>query len=249
MKLSLSMERWQYPVIGAAVALNALLALRSDHPVSTWNIVLGTLWVVVAACLGLGLAIREERLATLCERDPATGLFNRRHFELCFKRALASTARRGEPLALLVIDVDGLKTINDTLGHAAGDQAIAIVAEALKEGCRTEDIAARWGGDEFVIVAPHTNEEQAEILSRRISVAVRAAGKKYSMEHTRNPLWVTVSVGCAIAQPHEAQTMSAAALFESADEAMYQRKAKRRAVTRRLEDGPRLEAVPAKRHA
>ena len=57
--VKLSSERWQYPVIGAAVALNALLALRSDHPVSTWNIVLGAIWVGVAAFLCLGLAIRE----------------------------------------------------------------------------------------------------------------------------------------------------------------------------------------------
>lgn len=240
--------RWQYPLIGFSVAANALLAFQGQAELTAWKIVLGAVWLLAAAALGLGFALREEKLSALCDLDGPTGMFNRRHFELCFKRDLSAAARHRQPLALFVIDVDGLKSINDRLGHRAGDQAIALVADALKKGCRTEDVAARWGGDEFVLLAPHTNAHQAEILARRISSAVRvqAAINSADAGATGKPSapWVTVSVGYAIADPDKASTLLAATLFAEADQAMYRRKASRVAPTARLDlvsAGPRQQ--------
>ena len=169
-------SRWQYPLTAALVAANALLAFQGQTALTPWKVVLGAIWLAAAGALGYAFARREERLCALCELDGPTGMFNRRHFELCFKRNLSETARHHQPLALFIIDVDGLKSINDRLGHRAGDAAIKLVADALRSGCRAEDIAARWGGDEFVVLAPHTNSHQAEILARRLSAAVRTQG-------------------------------------------------------------------------
>ena len=227
--------RWQYPLIAAAVAGNALLAFQGHATLTTGKLVLGAVWLLAAASLGSLFARREERLSALCELDPATAMFNRRHFEVCFKRNLAETARHRQPLALFVIDVDGLKSINDRLGHRAGDAAILLVAQALRRGCRTEDVAARWGGDEFVLLAPHTNAKQAEILARRISSAVRSQAATNSNEAgvqgQPSAPWVTVSVGYAIAEPDKASTLLASTLFAEADQAMYRRKASRAAPT------------------
>jgi diguanylate cyclase (GGDEF)-like protein len=230
--------RWQYPLIGSAVVANALLAFQGQSELTTWKLILGGVWLLAAAFLGYGFWRREQKLAALCELDAPTGLFNRRHFELCFKRNLAHSARHRQPLALLVIDVDGLKAINDRLGHRAGDAAIALVADALRKGCRAEDVAARWGGDEFVVLAPHTNAHQAEVLARRISAAVRlqAAMNSSDAQVSGQPSapWVTVSVGYAIGHPDKASTLMAATLFAEADQAMYRRKASRAAPTAKL---------------
>lgn len=231
--------RWQYPLIGSAIVANALLAFQGQANLTTWKLVLGGVWLVAAACLGYGFWRREQRLSELCELDGPTGLYNRRHFEHCFKRSLAQTARHRSPLALFVIDVDGLKAINDRLGHRAGDAAIALVADALRKGSRAEDVAARWGGDEFVVLAPHTNAHQAEFLARRISAAVRVQAAINSSDAVvagqPSAPWVTVSVGYAIADPDKASTLLASTLFAEADQAMYRRKASRAAPTAKLE--------------
>lgn len=230
--------RWQYPLIGSAVAANAMLAFQGQSQPTLGRWIVGAIWLLTAAALGYGFWRREQKLSALCELDGPTGLFNRRHFELCFKRSLALTARHRQPLALFVIDVDGLKAINDRLGHRAGDAAISLVAQALRKNCRTEDVAARWGGDEFVILAPHTNVHQAEILARRLSAAVRDEAATNSVDagvqQQASAPWVTVSVGYAIGHPDKASTLMASTLFSEADQAMYRRKTSRAAPTARL---------------
>lgn len=233
--VKLNHARWQYPLISVGVAANALLAFQGQDALTPWKLGVGSVWLVAAACLGYAFALREERLSSLCELDPLTGLFNRRHFELCFKRTLATSARDRTSMALLVIDVDGLKSINDRLGHRAGDAAIELVAEALRKSCRAGDLAARWGGDEFVVLAPHTNSRQAEVLARRICAAVRAeaAASSTGAELRGEPSapWVTASVGHAVALPDQAPGIQAATLFAEADQAMYRRKNLRRSPT------------------
>ena len=108
---------------------------------------------------------REKDINYLLYRDSLTELYNRRFFEEELKRL--DTGRQ-LPLAIVMIDVNGLKVINDTYGHKAGDEHLKKVAEILKNSIRQEDILARWAGDEFVILMPNTDYDAAKLLYRRI---------------------------------------------------------------------------------
>ncbi|QBP39735.1 GGDEF domain-containing protein [Paenisporosarcina antarctica] len=112
------------------------------------------------------LAFQNEEILYLSYYDQLTGLYNRRFYEAELKR-LDTT--RNLPLTLVVGDVNGLKLINDSFGHAIGDELLKKSAEAIKKGCRTDDIISRIGSDEFVILLPKTGAFEAEIIIKRIS--------------------------------------------------------------------------------
>jgi diguanylate cyclase (GGDEF)-like protein len=192
--------------------------------------------VAIAAGLGHLLAARERRLRALGATDQLTGLFNRRHLSDCLDRELALCARYPQPLALLVIDVDALKAINDTLGHRAGDDAICTVARALETCCRATDLAVRWGGDEFVVMAPHTDHAQATALSARIGAAVKQQSLARASEARLRGLSVapslSVSAGISIATADRPASLWPGTLFSEADRAMYEAKASRRSTQR-----------------
>lgn len=101
-------------------------------------------------------------------RDPLTNLYNRTFFRETAKREIERAKRYRRPLTFAFLDVDGLKTINDTLGHEAGDKALKKIAQAFFDNCRKTDIPVRWGGDEFLLLLPETNEEDASRLIIRI---------------------------------------------------------------------------------
>ena len=107
----------------------------------------------------------EERLRYLSFHDIMTGSYNRTYFEEELRRL---DTRRQVPLSIIIGDIDGLKTVNDTLGHRKGDQLIIKVAEVLKRMCRAEDMVCRWGGDEFAILLPKTDNATAEMIIDRI---------------------------------------------------------------------------------
>jgi|RhiMethySRZTD1v2_1073278.scaffolds.fasta_scaffold05117_14 GGDEF domain-containing protein len=123
---------------------------------------------LIQGCLGYLLGRRTDRLAELSDTDPLTGLANRR----ALQRRLTDEIRRGSryatPVSLLVLDVDGLKGINDRHGHAAGDAAIRRVAESVRATLRASDLGARWGGDEFAIVMPNATSAAAHHLGERL---------------------------------------------------------------------------------
>lgn len=207
--------RWFYAAAAGVLAMGLLVA--------PFNIYVGLVIVAAAGAIGYLLGRREDGLRTDSATDMLTGLFNRRYFELSLLRELALCARHGQPLALLMIDVDAMKKINDGGGHDAGDSAIRAVAEALRKTCRTTDLAARWGGDEFVVLVPQTSEAQAMALAQRISACVADGAAN------RGPaLGVRVSIGVAVAI---GRSISSSQLFARADAAMYDDKAKGR-------DGP-----------
>jgi diguanylate cyclase (GGDEF)-like protein len=110
-----------------------------------------------------------KRLAGL---DDLTSIANRRTFNDSLQRAVARCERSGQPLALIMIDLDDLKSINDRFGHSAGDEALCKTAEACQEAVRTGDLVARLGGDEFAIVLPDTNRRHAELVAQRIRECV-----------------------------------------------------------------------------
>jgi len=112
----------------------------------------------------------KQRLRYISFHDTLTGLYNRAYLEEEMKRL---DTERQLPLSLIMIDLNGLKLVNDTYGHEKGDEMLKTAAEIVKNNCREEDIIARWGGDEFVILLPQTNEQQLDKICKRIKNSVR----------------------------------------------------------------------------
>lgn len=169
-------------------------------------------------------------MTTEIPADDLTGLPLRGAFVAAARRALADTKARGVPCSLLVIDLDDFKTVNDTQGHLAGDAALVLVAELLRTTLRAGDLAARWGGDEFVALLPGAPVERAREVAERLGAAVRAHGGL-----TPETPGVTVSIGVAAAPDHAADPEG---LFAAADRAMYH-------VKRRGRDGVAVAGLGA----
>ena len=130
------------------------------------------------ATMAIVAAGQLEELRALAQEDPLTGLSNRRAFVRDLESELERTRRHGRPLALVLCDVDALKHINDTLGHPGGDRALCAVGDLLRESLRAGDTAFRIGGDEFALLLPETNAEQAAIVAARVTaVASRGADR------------------------------------------------------------------------
>ena len=111
----------------------------------------------------------EEEIQRLASTDPLTGLANYRHLLEAFNREVERSGRTGRPVSLLLLDLDGLKKINDTHGHVVGSRALCRLALVLQQQCRLNDTAARHGGDEFAVVLPETEAESARNLARRVA--------------------------------------------------------------------------------
>ena len=121
-------------------------------------------------------AILYREMKELAARDKLTGLYNRRLFEEQFDSAVARSQRNGEQLSLLVVDLDGLKRINDLGGHPAGDEALRALADSLCESCRAGDIPCRLGGDEFAIILAGANPDDAIKVAERAQEALNQKG-------------------------------------------------------------------------
>jgi diguanylate cyclase (GGDEF)-like protein len=171
------------------------------------------------AVLGWLLGRKEDLLEELSVTDPLTGLANRRRLRGEFALELRRAARYETPMALLLVDLDRLKQINDGRGHAAGDRALQLVADSLRESCRAADVLARLGGDELVVLAVSTTASEALALAHRIRATVR----RRSAARTNGASFpVTVSIGAADLE--RAAGPSFEALLAAADEALYRAK-------------------------
>lgn len=159
-----------------------------------------------------------ERAAVI---DSLTQVYNRRGLALVASQLVRTAKRTGEPVGVLVLDVDRFKSINDQLGHQVGDQALVAVAEALRSGGRDSDIVARWGGDEFVVVTLGNAPEAGELTER----VERALVKRGVMEAGGGQVQVSVGVANieSIADPDDIDR-----LISDADAAMYAGRARRR---------------------
>jgi diguanylate cyclase (GGDEF)-like protein len=124
---------------------------------------------------------RAERAEAEALIDEATGLFNRRGWDRLVEREAVRAQRYGNQATMFVMDIDGLKTVNDTQGHAAGDALIKRVAEAIISVMRVQDIAARLGGDEFAVLAIETSALDAQVLHDRFNRAFDEAGLRVSI--------------------------------------------------------------------
>jgi diguanylate cyclase (GGDEF)-like protein len=157
------------------------------------------------------LRIANVRLEQLSQRDPLTQLYNRRFFVHRVEEELARV-RRGHPMAVLMMDLDGFKHVNDEQGHLAGDTLLKEIARKVVQAMRVVDVVGRFGGDEFVVLLPDTDSSQAEIVAERIVRTIREVG---TAADPRRP--VTVSVGVAI--PHIDDDVTV--VLNQADEAAY----------------------------
>ncbi len=162
----------------------------------------------------------EGQLQHLADHDPITGLFNRRRFDEELERQLASAQRYRTGGAVLALDLDNFKYVNDTLGHGAGDEMIVCVAEILRGRLRETDVVARLGGDEFAVILPHVDERQARRVAGDLLGAIRSEAIVSTAKGSRR---TTASVGIALfpADPHG---LASEELLVEADIAMYDAK-------------------------
>jgi diguanylate cyclase (GGDEF)-like protein/PAS domain S-box-containing protein len=161
----------------------------------------------------------EAKLAHLADHDALTGLFNRRRFEHELERQVAYTDRYRTPAALLMLDLDNFKHVNDTLGHAVGDEVLVRVATTLRERLRINDVIARLGGDEFAIILPATETAEAEQLVGALLATIRDDG---GVLQERQAIQVSASIG--IAALRAGASLTPAELMMRADVAMYDAK-------------------------
>jgi len=175
-------------------------------------------------------------LAQLAAVDPLTGLRNRRVIEQYLSDSLSAARRHDLPLSLLVIDVDHFKTFNDKLGHQRGDAVLAHAARVLDGALRAEDAIGRWGGEEFLVVLPGTDEEGALSVTDRLRTALIAEQPEEARAHE---LRVTITIGLA-----EWRHESIGELISRADDALYLGKAAGRdTVWVARDDSPQPEAA------
>jgi diguanylate cyclase (GGDEF)-like protein len=160
----------------------------------------------------------RARLGEQIGTDPLTGCLNRRAFETRLRTELRQAKRRANTLAVLAIDLDHFKTINDTHGHPFGDLVLSGLANIMKETARDTDAVARLGGDEFIIVLPDTGWEGALIFAERI----RRRVDETTFSTPRASMRITISVGVALARGTD--PISAAALMQEADQSLYKAK-------------------------
>jgi len=172
---------------------------------------------ILLGVLGYLIGRQADRLEALSDTDALTGLANRRALRRRLTDDLHRARRYGSPVSLMLLDVDGLKRINDQKGHAAGDRVIRRVADAITATLRDADLGARWGGDEFAILMPDTPGDAARHSAERL-----AAHLRWRRDADADP--VSVSVGIATFDPADGLWVDAEELAHRADEAMYDAK-------------------------
>lgn len=157
-----------------------------------------------------------ETTRQMTVRDALTNAFNHRHFQETLYREVGRHMRSGQTLAVMMVDLDDFKKINDGWGHPVGDLVLKGLVEELQRGVREMDTVARYGGEEFGVVLPETTREKATAVAERLRA--RIAARKFETSESPLPLSVTISVGLAVF-PQDAGEK--AALIEKADQALY----------------------------
>jgi len=173
----------------------------------------------------LDLVVKNRLLSEVSSRDSLTGLYNRWFVIEKIDTEINRALRHGSPMSLLMLDIDHFKRINDTWGHAAGDQVLQGIGKLLRDSCRVYDVPGRYGGEEFCILLPETRVGNTTIVAERI---------RHRLEATELPcgdtnIVVTASIGIAGMEATDAtEILSPAALIDRADRALYSAKSRGR---------------------
>jgi len=197
------------------------------HLVNAFNVsIVFAMFAYVAHVYRRAVVNAERRLHQLATRDSLTGLSNRRHFLALAEHAMARSHRHKRPLALVLIDIDHFKKINDIHGHDAGDKVLVRVGELLRNTCREEDIVARWGGEEFLLMLPDNDQSGAKKLAERFRIVAQDQRLTLDVRSpdaviTEQGIAFTVSLGVAEVRSLEALNDAIA----RADKALYIAKA------------------------
>lgn len=190
----------QYAALATWVEWSFVLPASTDAPYSlrtfSWSIQSGRVVALLAAAIGTtAVVLRAQHLRQLSATDRLTGLWNRGAFEDRLREEWSRARRHGRPLSLAILDLDHFKDFNDTHGHAAGDAALRTLAESLRAALRREDVLARWGGEEFVVLLPET---QAADAITRIEEVRRSLERAVPLTtRTGSVLGITASAGVA----------------------------------------------------
>lgn len=160
---------------------------------------------------------KEAQLERLATTDMLTGLVNRSQFDSVLKSELNRHDRYSRPLSLIMLDLDYFKNINDNYGHVVGDQVLVELAHLLKRNLRKADCCARWGGEEFMLLAPETSLEQAVILADKI---------RSTIKHTDFPIQGSVTASFGVVEVHAQE--SGKSVMKRVDDALYRAKEKGR---------------------
>ncbi len=167
----------------------------------------------------------EERYRQLAITDPLTGIFNRRHFYQIAESELQRTCRYGHPLAVIMIDIDYFKRVNDTYGHAIGDQVLQALASLVRGTLRAIDIFARYGGEEFIVLLPETNLLAARTIAERLCRKIAET----TVPIEPNYINITISLGACVFDPTtqlvpSSKTETLDKFIALADKALYEAK-------------------------
>ncbi len=202
-------------------------SLTTDLVLASLGVLVASAWTISPALIPLALAplfliqrsLAVPQLEEEARLDPKTGLLNVRYFSEIFNDRLEQALRTGRPLALLMIDLDLLREINNTYGHLAGDAVLERIAAVFHRDLRSDDIAARFGGEEFVLLLPDTDLEHALALAERVRGAI--GRERIRVAAINETLSATVSIGVAMC-PRDGTDSSA--LIHRADTAVYRAK-------------------------
>jgi diguanylate cyclase (GGDEF)-like protein len=167
--------------------------------------------------------------------DPLTELYNRRFFDARLRQEYQRVRRTGKTLGLMFVDLDRFKQINDNYGHEAGNLVLTQVARIIRQNCRSADVAARWGGDEFTVLLTESDPSSLEVIARRVRDSIQTTNWGPVGE-------ITATIGLAV-MPQDANTLEA--LLQAADEAMYLAKKRGRNAYALASEVQHASATPA----
>lgn len=160
----------------------------------------------------------QQNLFRAANIDGLTQLYNKKYFIDALSKEFSFSRRNGQPLSLMMVDIDHFKKVNDTYGHMAGDLVLKVIGLYLQKNLRLENVACRYGGEEFAIILRNVNAEVALFIAERLRKAIEAE----KIMHRGKPIQITISIGIATLEGNNFQTIED--LIQKADEHLYEAK-------------------------